>query len=109
MYIHLYEENKFTSTVVHDTLHREVPMKDVALHLRYESKRTDLPDDVIQTLSEAYVEISRLERERDDARQEICIRVCDTLGAVFSGSPATPQDYAKEKGWDCFKEENTNG
>ena len=38
-------------------------MKDIALHLRYESKRTDLPDDVIQTLSEAYAEISRLERK----------------------------------------------
>ena len=38
-------------------------MKDIALHLRYESKRTDLPEDVIQTLSEAYAEISRLERE----------------------------------------------
>ena len=38
-------------------------MKDIALHLRYESKRTDLPKDVIQTLSEAYAEISRLERK----------------------------------------------
>ena len=38
-------------------------MKDIALHLRYESKRTDLSDDVIQTLSEAYAEISRLERK----------------------------------------------
>jgi len=38
-------------------------MKDIALHLRYESKRTDLPEDVIQTLSEAYAEISRLERK----------------------------------------------
>jgi hypothetical protein len=38
-------------------------MKDIALHLRYESKRTDLPEDVIQTLSEAYAEISRLERQ----------------------------------------------
>jgi hypothetical protein len=38
-------------------------MKDIALHLRYESKRTDLPEDVIRTLSEAYAEISRLERK----------------------------------------------
>lgn len=38
-------------------------VKDIALHLRYESKRTDLPEDVIQTLSEAYAEISRLERK----------------------------------------------
>jgi hypothetical protein len=96
--------------------------------LRCHTKRTDLPADVLRDIGEAYEEIGRLREERaearkdraayrieidrligqrDDARQEICIRVCDTLGAVFSGSPATPQDYAKEMGWDCFKE-NTN-
>lgn len=35
--------------------------KDIALHLREQSKRTDLPDDVIRTFSEAYAEIVRLE------------------------------------------------
>ena len=75
--------------------------------LRCHTKRTDLPVDVLRDIGEAYAEIQRLQRERDDARQEICIRECDTLGAVFSGSPATPQDYAKEMGWDCFKK-NTN-
>jgi hypothetical protein len=48
-----------------------------------------------------------LEQERDEARQEICIQKCDSLGALIGGSPETPQDYAKERGWDCFKE-NTN-
>ena len=76
--------------------------------LRCHTKRTDLPADVLRDIGEAYEEIQRLQKERDEARQEICIRVCDTLGAVFSGSPATPQDYAEEMGWDCFKE-NTNG
>ena len=44
----------------------------------------------------------QLEVERDEARQEVCIQACDTLGAVISGSPSTPQDYAKRRGWDCF-------
>ena len=35
--------------------------KDIALHLREQSKRTDLPIDVIRTFSEAYAEIVRLE------------------------------------------------
>jgi hypothetical protein len=46
-----------------------------------------------------------LERERDEARQEICIQKCDSLGALIGGSPKTPQDYAKKRGWDCFKED----
>ena len=50
--------------------------------------------------------ITWIRQERDEARQEICIRACDTLGAVISGSPASPQDYAKERGWDCFKEKS---
>ena len=80
-------------------------MKDVALHLRYESKRTDLPDDVIQTLSEAYVEISRLERERDEARRQVCKRV-ESASCLSDGEPTTTaSDYARWCGWDCFKED----
>ena len=76
--------------------------------LRCHTKRTDLPADVLRDIGEAYAEIERLRAERDEARQEICIQVCDSLGAVISGSPATPQDYSERRGWDCFKE-NTNG
>jgi hypothetical protein len=78
-------------------------MKDIALHLRYESKRTDLPEDVIRTLSEAYVEISRLKRERDAARREICD------WSVGVGLKTTCQSVADFRNWDCFKEENNNG
>ena len=35
--------------------------KDIAMHLREQSKRTDLPIDVIRTFSDAYAEIVRLE------------------------------------------------
>ena len=37
--------------------------KDVAMHLREQSKRTDLPIDVIRTFSDAYAEIVRLEEQ----------------------------------------------
>lgn len=37
--------------------------KDVAMHLREQSKRTDLPTDVIRTFSDAYAEIVRLEEQ----------------------------------------------
>lgn len=36
---------------------------DVAMHLREQSKRTDLPADVIRTFSDAYAEIVRLEEK----------------------------------------------
>ncbi len=36
---------------------------DVAMHLREQSKRTDLPADVIRTFSDAYAEIVRLEEQ----------------------------------------------
>jgi hypothetical protein len=48
--------------------------------------------------------LKKLRDERDEARQEICIQKCDSLGALIGGSPASPQDYAKERGWDCFME-----
>jgi hypothetical protein len=76
--------------------------------LRCHTKRTDLPADVLRDIGEAYAEITRLQQERDEARQEICIQKCDSLGAVIGGSPKTPQDYAKERGWDCFKEDTND-
>ena len=42
-------------------------MKDMILHLRQESKRMDIPIDVIRTLSEAYAEMILLQEERDEA------------------------------------------
>lgn len=90
----------------------ENTMKDIALHLRYESKRTDLPEDVIQTLSEAYAEISRLERERDEARREVC-KAAGILRSVYVDPDQDINEWAnyiaKERGWDCFKEDKNDG
>ena len=62
-------------------------MKDIALHLRYESKRTDLPEDVIQTLSEAYAEISRLERK---------LKVANSYQTIVTEHNNLFQNLAKE-------------
>lgn len=50
---------------------------DIALHLREQTKRTDLPNDVIRAMANAYNEITRLEEENkelesllDDYRRE---------------------------------------
>jgi uncharacterized small protein (DUF1192 family) len=45
-------------------------------------------------------EIKRLTAERDEARQEVSyLRPSVCLGAQ------TANEYARERGWDCFKEE----
>jgi len=69
-------------------------MKDMALHLRQESKRTDLPLDVIRTLCEAYAALIRLEEERDEARLEVC---------NFDNTRFAARQEAAKRGWDCFK------
>jgi len=58
--------------------------KDIALHLRYETKRTDLPDDVIRTMAEAYAEIVGLERRIEDIKNgfEGCCNACEPVGVM---------------------------
>ena len=50
-------------------------------------------------------EIDRITDERDEARR----RVCEMLHE--EGYGRSPEEWAKRKGWDCFKEnkEKTNG
>jgi len=74
-------------------------MKDMALHLRQESKRMDLPLDVIRTLCEAYAALIRLEEERDQARRMYC--TCMESPTRTSGTPARETALLWE--WDCFK------
>jgi hypothetical protein len=46
------------------------------------------------------MEINQLRKERDDARQMIC--------RLHFSSTEMQHDFAKAKGWDCFKKENNN-
>lgn len=46
----------------------------------------------------AIYEIERLRAERDEARRRLCIWAQDD-------SHGDGREYAKEQGWDCFKED----
>ena len=72
--------------------------------LRCHTKRTDLPADVLRDIGEAYAEIMRLQRERDEARREVCR---DEAYRPSPSPPCTANQVANRRGWDCFKE-NTN-
>ena len=72
--------------------------------LRCHTKRTDLPADVLRDIGEAYAEITRLQRERDEARREVCR---DEAFRPSPSPPCTANQVADRRGWDCFKE-NTN-
>ena len=61
----------------------------------------------ITLIGEAADEIEQLRKERDEARREICIEKAIEVAADLgqSGPFATsPQTIAKNRGWDCFKE-----
>ena len=68
--------------------------------LRCHTKRTDLPVDVLRDIGEAYAEIGRLQRERDEARREVCNM--NETGLRMNESDKKRE--AKRRGWDCFKE-----
>ena len=52
-------------------------------------------------------EIERLRKERDEARRMVCEKE-ETLGCDERGVPrnGSARDHAKQRGWDCFKEDN---
>ena len=53
---------------------------------------------VTEVVWNAADEIERLRAERDEARREICEKV-----SAYSPS-VTAKQWARERGWDCFKE-----
>lgn len=59
--------------------------------------------ELIDHVESLVAKCAELTKERDDARQEVCIEYCDRVGVILCGN-TTPQDYAKRRGWDCFKE-----
>ena len=55
----------------------------------------------------AIYEIERLTAERDEARREICVNATAEPYRQLCGSGILlPQDEARERGWDCFKEDD---
>jgi len=76
---------------------KNIKDEDVAYELRELSKYTSLTPEIINIICHGYARICQLERERDEARREICKNV-----AAISASVNAKQ-WAQERGWDCYK------
>lgn len=87
------------NTKVVTTTHTGEAMDDTVNRLRIWAdgmeKQTNVVVSVLMT--EAADEIERLRKERDEARMDICELI------AYNGR--TPEDMARERGWDCFKED----
>ena len=73
-----------------------------------------MSDDIVTRLRKQYVgnynallwdeaadEIERLRAERDEARRKFCQMMSDNSRLDFT----TPQWFAEEEDWDCYKED----
>jgi hypothetical protein len=49
-------------------------------------------------IAELRTQINLLRAERDEARREVCVWQTGKTGSAL-------QDYAKLRGWDCFRED----
>jgi len=79
---------------------KNIKDEDVAYELRELSKYTSLTPEIINIICHGYARIGQLERERDEARRELCDLY---VKGQPSSSNMTDKDYAAELGWDCFK------
>ena len=57
--------------------------------------------ELIDHVESLVTKCAELTKQRDEARQEVCVAYCDRIGVILCGD-TTPQDYAKQRGWDCF-------
>jgi hypothetical protein len=77
---------------------KKIKPEDVASELRLLSKNWCLSPEVINIISHGYERICELERERDEARKEVCL-----WQGLDTGK--TSEEVAKVRGWGCYKAE----
>ena len=77
---------------------KKIKPEDVAYELRELSKNWCLSPEVINIISHGYARICELERERDEARREVC------EWEHHWDKTSSEQYYADKRGWDCFKD-----
>jgi regulator of replication initiation timing len=66
---------------------------------------TDENELLRSTVTDCRIEIESTRAERDEARREICMNATAEPYRQMCGSGILlPQDAARERGWDCFKE-----
>ena len=104
---------------------------DLAYRLRCETKRTDLPVEVIRNYADAYAAICELQRRIDNIKQgfEGCCTACEPVGELNKklreerdearreimnsvidqacSNEEIEEEYRK-RGWSYLKKENTN-
>ena len=73
---------------------------------RLRAERDEAMDEISllrSTVTDCNIEIEQLRKERDEARRGMCnLLSWEDHHNKFCGSPA---EYAKQRGWDCFKED----
>ncbi len=69
-------------------------------------RATQLIEELRSVVTDCRIEIERLTAERDEARREICVNATNEPYRQMCGSGILlPQDEARERGWDCYKED----
>ena len=81
---------------------KNIKDEDVAYELRELSKYTSLTPEIINIICHGYARICQLERERDEARRE----VCKCRSTSYPHNMKEVYEIADSRGWDCFKEKN---
>ena len=85
------------NTFVGDNDHGDVvPPTDVLLQMI-----NFLREDIVHFANE----LNEVTTQRDEARRDLCDMYTRTQP---TGCQMKAEDYAKDHGWDCFKEGNTN-
>lgn len=76
---------------------------DIVPWLRLEADAAAHQPSPWRMLAAAADAIVRLTAERDEARRFVCNR--EWLMTVMTGQISTPERIAKDRDWDCFKED----
>ena len=71
------------------------PATDETSHVMIPATRSECANPVEAALWRA---LREARRERDEARREVCVWQTGKTGSAL-------QDYAKLRGWDCFRED----
>jgi hypothetical protein len=59
------------------------------------------PEDILMRNQELTLAVARLTAERDEARRKFCEMMSNNSRLEFT----TPQWFAEEEDWDCYKED----
>jgi hypothetical protein len=83
----------------------EIEIARLRAELKTSNAERDENELLRSTVTDCRIEIESIRAERDEARREICMNATAEPYRQMCGSGILlPQDAARERGWDCFKE-----